>query len=239
MMRCATAPNAPSGGVQCVENTGTLAEHAASRQTAPPTTQSSPPRFTYIGAAANPCRAANAVPFRSPVMSLKPRTLLTFDGLPQFQASCTANATIDRSSRILPSSACGSPIPHALSGCDRSVQLIVLLVQFVVVNPAMPIPERMFQVATLKVPVGVVSTSGVFARAGSVGEPPQARIRIVEAIAAATATAILLRRMLQRLIYEVYAPTSVLGPRCSHHSDGLARRSTLRDRQLRRGNGKR
>ena len=89
-----------------------------------------------------------------------------FDGLPQFQASCTANATIARSSRILASSACGSPMPHALTGCERSVQLMVLLVQFVVLKPAMPMPERMFQVATLNVPARggcAVSTLGAFA----------------------------------------------------------------------------
>src|SRR6188474_1942471 len=131
-------------------------------------------------------------------MVLNPRTLLMFDGLPQFQASCTANATIDWSSRILPSSACGSPMPHALSGCDRSVQFSVLLVQLVVLKPAMPIPERMFQVATLNVPVGAVPTLGEFGGAGCVGEPPQARIRIVHANA--VARGILLRRMRQRLI---------------------------------------
>src|SRR3990170_862857 len=104
-------------------------------------------------------------------MVLNPRTLLTFDGFPQFQASCAANATIDRSSRILPSSSCGSPMPHALSGCDRSVQFSVLLVQLVVLKPAMPIPERMFQVATLNVAVCAVSALGEFAGAGCAGEP--------------------------------------------------------------------
>lgn len=123
-----------------------------------------------------------------------------FDGFPQCQASCTANATIDRSSRTLPSSACVNPMPHALSGCERSVQLGVLLVQFVVLNPAMPIPERIFQVATLNVLGGCASTTlATFARAGSVGEPPHAKIDVTP-----DATAILLRRMYQWPIHEVY-----------------------------------
>src|SRR4051812_23129943 len=97
-----------------------------------------------------------------------------FDGLPQPHASCTAKATIERSSRIRPSSTWGRPTPQALSGCDLSVQFGVLLVQLVVLKPAMPIPDRMFQVATLKVFACPVSISEGFGPAGCVGEPPHA-----------------------------------------------------------------
>ena len=100
-----------------------------------------------VGADANPWRAASAVPLRSPVMSFNPRTLLMFDGFPQFQASCTANTTIDDRHRVLAKLRLRQPMPHALTGCDRSVQFTVLLVQLVVLKPAMPIPERTFQLS--------------------------------------------------------------------------------------------
>src|SRR3954471_6602674 len=171
-------------------------------------------------------------------MVLKPRTLLTFDGFPQFQASWTANATIDWSSRTLPSSVCGRPMPHALSGCDLSLQFSVLLVQFVVLKPAMPIPERMFQVASLNVPVVCpVSTLGELAPAGCVGAPPQARIRIVHATA--VATLILLRRVRKRLIRRVYEWPCLLSseaaPQAQHYVDrGASRAAAFRRRPPRR-----
>src|SRR4029079_9116899 len=39
--------------------------------------------------------------------------------------------------------------PHAFTGFDRSVQFTVSLFHVVVVKPRTPMPERMFQVATL------------------------------------------------------------------------------------------
>src|SRR3954467_7628616 len=100
---------------------------------------------------ARPYRAINAVAFLSTLAVLNPITPLTFWGPPHFQASWRASATIEGSSFTRWSSACGSPMPHALRGCDLSVQLMVLELHAVVVNPAMPMPERMFQVATLNV----------------------------------------------------------------------------------------
>jgi hypothetical protein len=42
-------------------------------------------------------------------------------------------------------------MPQALIGFERSVQLIVSWLHDVVENPRIPMPDRMFQVATLKV----------------------------------------------------------------------------------------
>src|SRR3954471_23237216 len=41
-------------------------------------------------------------------------------------------------------------MPHAFMGWERSVQLRVSWLHDVVVNPRIPMPDRMFQVATLK-----------------------------------------------------------------------------------------
>jgi hypothetical protein len=105
-------------------------------------------------------------------MSLNPSTLLMFEGLPQFQASWTANATIAWSSRIRASSACGSPIPQAFIGCDPSVQFRVSLLQPVVAKPRMPIPDRMFHVATLNVAADPRSTAITVTALGSAGVLP-------------------------------------------------------------------
>src|SRR4051812_25230029 len=41
-------------------------------------------------------------------------------------------------------------MPHAFNGCERSVQFSVSWLHDVVVNPRIPMPDRMFHVATLK-----------------------------------------------------------------------------------------
>lgn len=199
-MARATAPNSLFGGVQCAENIGIVAEHDGSRHTAPPISQSSPEIFVDVGGDANPYRAASAVPLSSRLMAWNPSTLLMFDGLPQFQASCTANATMVRSSRMRASSACGNPMPHAFSGFDVSLQFSVLLLQLVVAKPLMPIPDRMFHVATLN----VVSSGGFCGVpslvAGCVGEPPHARLPAHTVTAAAKP--LLQKRAMPRLMRE-------------------------------------
>jgi hypothetical protein len=44
-------------------------------------------------------------------------------------------------------------MPQAFTGCERSVQFVVSELHDVVVNPRIPLPALMFQVATLKVRV--------------------------------------------------------------------------------------
>ena len=67
------------------------------------------------------------------------------------------------------SSAWGRPIPQALIGFDRSVQLMVSWLQDVVENPRIPMPERMFQVATLNV-LGAAAAGAPPTGPGEAGE---------------------------------------------------------------------
>jgi hypothetical protein len=60
-------------------------------------------------------------------------------------------------------------MPQAFTGFEVSVQLIVSLLHEVVANPRMPMPERMFHVATLKV-IGPPTWPVTLLRVGSAGE---------------------------------------------------------------------
>jgi hypothetical protein len=79
-------------------------------------------------------------------------------------------------------------MPQAFIGRDASVQLSVSLLQVVVLNPRMPMPDRMFQVATLNVS-GCVDVETV-APDGCAGDPsPHATVAAASAQLAAAIAA--------------------------------------------------
>ena len=175
MTRCAWLGIWSSGASpKWAENIGKVAVHPGSRHTSPPISHwfAFVSNLLILDRSGEAVTCESAVPFRSPLAVLKLITLLTFCGPPQFQASCSASATIAGSSLTRWSSACGSPTPHALTGCDRSVQLIVLELHEVVVKPAMPMPERMFHVATLNVRGADCASAAELGAAGLAASDP-------------------------------------------------------------------
>src|SRR3954469_16134576 len=134
--------------------------HAASRHTGASTTHivSSGLVLSEVSSCcqrsgpAKPYLATSATPFCSPVVAFHPSALRTLSGDAQtlYHDSARPSATTEGSASALLSSACIAPAPHALSGCDGSVQLVESTNgEACPGNALTPLPDRTFQNPTL------------------------------------------------------------------------------------------
>src|SRR5215203_2603918 len=156
---------------QCAVNTMTLSEQSGSRQTGMRSTHIVSPGLVlrlvsscvHCSGPAKPYLATSATPLRSELFAAHPSAVFTAAGVAHGHASARPSATtLGSLPTFAMSSACTAPTPHALSGCVRSVQLLVSA--NVAGNPGneiCPLPLLILKNATLKV-VGAAAcpTSG-------------------------------------------------------------------------------